>query len=347
MPPCPYRFRLQECQVFRETRKMADAHGLYLESNPQVSALYAPWLTYDDNEEKVLHGYFTVPERQEFSKQDPLAMFNFIATKQVFPESAIFRIDALHSIMMSHSTAPYQWFLMLYALCRNGNIVFETEPFYYEVAVVKSHLKRDSRINIDVNISHLDQFRAGVEIMLGRMMMDYGQEKIPDQMRGNLHEILLNYAHNRLVVGFNRALAAGQFMQAVEYTQRVMLWRGKFDPDLINKSHAIYGAAAIQAVAELFKGASWLREVYVCGFKQPGGIISGLQERLPDVTIQAADENAVMKHEALNTLLVLVKNAEDRKPYLQGGILSGNVVSLAEVAEYYQLTPAKRHFNDL
>lgn len=320
-------------------------HVKLLDANPKASAVFAPWVAFDDAQEKILHGYFDVEERKTFTAAKPLEMFQFLTSKMAFPEIGIYRTEHLHKAMASCEHGAYLPFIIAYGLLRQGDVIFEKEPFYLEVAVTKPQFSVRSRMNIDINLSHLDHIRGSIEIALARILMDMGQQQIPAQMRNAMHEILLAYAHNRLIVAFNRALGRGALIEASEIAQRVMLWRGQFLPDLAQTSHAIYVPAALQAAAELYNGATWMQHFWVSGFANPLGVIDALKGRLPGVQIEAVETSAVPN--APEYTFVLVKVAEQRDVFVQKGILPGNVVALEDLAQYFQMLPAKRSLDGL
>jgi hypothetical protein len=314
----------------------------YLEANPQVSAVYSPWWAYDDAQEKIIHGYFEVPERKIFSAAEPFAMLDFITGRLIFPEIAVYRTEALHNIMLAHADGPYLSFVIAYGLLRQGNVVFDREPFYLEVATPKPQFAGSRRMNVDLNVSFLDNIRAGLEIAIERMLLDLGAQMVPDSLRVNLHEALLNYALQRLTVAFRRALAANQFVQASELAHRVMLWRGVFQPDLPDISRDIYALAGVQAAALLASSKTWLRQIYICGFKQTADMVTLMRRVLPEdaINIEAADMPTVLAYPDPEYALVLVKYPDDRTAFLNGGLLHGNVVALETMAKYYQILPA-------
>lgn len=319
----------------------------YMDANAGVSALYAPWLAYDDAEGKIIHGYYGVPERKTFTAEDPIAMLNFISEQTIFPECGIYKTDHLRSILFGRTGGPYQAFLAAYSLLRQGHVVFETEPFYLEVAVAKPEFAIAKRMNVDINLTYLDNIRAGMEMMVARLMMDYGHEKLPDQFRANIHEILLNYNNSRLMVAFRRMLHARQFIEAVECAQRVMLWSGRFDQQLLEVSHQIYLPTALQAAVELFNGKSWLKHFYLYGFSRPQELINVFKEKLPDIFISAAAKEKIIAHENKDEVFILVKQKADRQQFDDFPLLQNNMISIEELAQYHQLIPAKRHIGDI
>ncbi len=322
----------------------------YLEAHSEVSAIYAPWWAYDDAEEKIIHGYFEVPERTTFKIADPLAMIDFMTSRLVWPESVIYRREALHNIMVSRNDGPYQAFPMAYALLKKGNVVFEKEPFYLEVANPKPQFAVGRRMNVAINLTYLDNIRGALEMTIERILLDSGTPQLPNELRLNVHEALLNYAHHRLGVAFRRALHAKQFIQASELAQRLLLWRGNtFEPNLIGIANEIYGLTGLQAVVQLAQGSSWMKRLYIYGFKQPADIIEAFKNPENDLKLKITEASlkTIIADTEPDYCLVLVKDTADRAAFAESKLPPGNIIVLKEMADYYQIFPAIRDFNTL
>lgn len=313
----------------------------FLDENPSISAVFTPWYAYDDAAEKILHGYFTVPQRTTFKASAPMDMLQFITSRLAFPEIGIYRSECLQAAFTGHPGAAYVSFALAYSLLRQGDVVFESEPFYLEVAITKPQFKVTSRVNIDINVTHLDNIRAGAEIVAARMLMDMGHTKIPDKIRANMHELLLNYAHNRLIVAFDRAMAKSAYLEASEYAQRVILWRGLFRPDLTKLAQGIYALTGLQAAAQLFAGSSWLSQFYIHGFHKPDDVINAIRKVLPDAPLEHAERGVILAHAEPEKVFVLVKTREQRAPFLDSALLPGHVVSLEDMAHQHAILPGK------
>lgn len=322
-------------------------HVRFMEQNKKVSAVFAPWLAYDDVAEKVLHGYFEVPNRIHFVASNPMQMIEFITSRQAFPEIGIYRTADLQSVFVSRPDAPYISFALAYALLRKGEVVFEKEPFYLEVAVTKPQFKTTPRVNIEWTTSYLDNLRAGLEITLSRILLDLGHTQIPQGIRANMHEILLNYAHHRLGVAFNRAIAQKAFVEASEYAHRLILWRGMFREDLPQVANGIYAGTGVQAATLLFTGSSWLKAFHIHGFNQSEQLAGLVRDFLPDtpVTTLTPEEAAALPEP--EHVFVLVKTEEQRQPFIDKGVLPANVVALATLANVYQILPGTRDLTPL
>ena len=320
----------------------------YLEAHPEASATYCPWWAYDDLEEKIEHGYFEVKERQTFTKADPLAMFSFMTMNKVWPESVIYRSAALHSIMVSRRDGPYQAFPMAYALLKKGSIIFETEPYYLEVARTKPQFNTGQRMNVEINLSYLDNLRASIEITYERILLDMGIVVIPEDMRANMNNILLSYTNSRVVVAFRRALHARQMILASELAQRLLLWHGPtFEPKLAQIITEIYGLTGLQAVVELAQGSSWMERLYIHGFKQPAAVIEAFESPEYGLTLTIAEGSleTILADPKPDHCLVLVKESADRAVFAESRLPPGNIIVLKEMADYYQVFPSVQDFS--
>jgi hypothetical protein len=324
-------------------------HVKYMEAHTECSASYAPWWAYDDEKEEIIHGYFEVDEVQVFNKSAPLDLYNFMVKKLIFPEMVVYRTDCLHKVMLYFPDAAVNIFQMAYGLLKQGDVVFQTEPFYLEVATVKSRFNQTARMNIEVNLSGLDRTRASLEITFQRILLDLGYKKIPDDMRLNMHEMLLKYSVNRLIVAFNRYLQKENYLLASECAQRVMLWQGEFKEDrgIAEVNSEIFLTVGLQAVIEQFRGITWLEKLFICEFKNGDKMLGFVDRLYPDVSAELATVQEVLDYPNPELAFVVVRTDKEKIHFLDSGILPGNVVSLEEWSEFYQIMPSKHNFDDI
>ena len=312
----------------------------FMESQEDVVACYTPWQAYDDEAEKVLHGYFDVPEKVTFNKEQGFELFAFIAQKGLYPEIALFRTDVLQQVMFTREGGAFHHFIWLYELSKRGTVAFLPENFYLEVAVVKSRFNRDSRLNLELTLSYLDNFRAGLELMVMRIIHDLGGDRISPETRNNMHEALLNYLLARVQVAFNRAMHTGDFLAASELAQRIMLWRGPFRQDLMQcAQHALFGAGVQQAVW-LFQSMSWKEELVLFGFEASDGVETMLKKHYPDISVRVLDEQKIRDSVDAEKALLLVKLSRQKEQF-SDMFLPGHIISLEETTDYFKFFPMK------
>src|SRR5262249_10339898 len=106
------------------------------EREPNLAALYADVIAWDDDAERELHRYYKFPSPQSFGPEAPLALINFIFQNIIYPEVGIFRrnvcIDAF--TFVDHCLPFHYW---MYRMSRQGRVAFELVPYFREHRVLK------------------------------------------------------------------------------------------------------------------------------------------------------------------------------------------------------------------
>jgi hypothetical protein len=303
----------------------------------KVVATYAPWHAYDDAEEKVLHGYFEVKQPVEFSAGQGFDLFKYMAERVMYPEIVIFRREALEQVMFTHDGGASHNGLWMLELLKLGTVRFQTEVYYLEVAVVKKHLTRPSRMNLDFTLNYLDNCRATLEMMAMRIIQASGGDMVSNDVRLGVHEILLSYLVPRLEVAFNRAMAMGDYLPASELAQRIMLWRGPFRQDLQQLAQQALFGAGLQQVAWLLESMSWKEELVIYDFADIAPLEKMIRQRFPNIRMRIADEATIRTLDADKTLLMV--RYTKQKALFAEQFLPGHVVSLEEAIEYRKIYP--------
>ncbi|MCB2082264.1 MAG: glycosyltransferase family 2 protein [Rickettsiales bacterium] len=318
-----------------------------MEAHPKISVTYATWYAYDDAQEKINDTYFHVPARTVFQLSRRLELFDFITRAMAYPEICIYRTDCMHKMFFSRHEGGYHSFFFAYELLKQGDVVFQPEPFYLEIITTKPQFNRPTRVNAEMTTTYLDKFRAGLELLLSRMLKDMGQQKIPDNLRNTMHEILLKYTLNQLGMGFTKAMIDGDFLAASEYTQRMFLWRDSHLQNTKQIGDFLYLRAAVQASVWLYESMSWLKTFYLIGFEKPDDvktIIARLNETIP---VDSGDGNAILNHPEPETILVLVRTDAERIPLLESAVPPGNIISLEMLAKPFEIIPTVCDFQYL
>lgn len=309
----------------------------FMEENPSVVVAYSPWSTYDDEQGKEIYKYFEVEKIEIFDKSQALDLLNYVTSKCIYTEMAVYRSDMLHKTLISFENSSLNAFQLSYELLKLGKVAFLPNQFYYEVEVVKKQFSQNLRMNVDNMLKGLDAARAGLEITAHRILSDQGNVMIPDSMRNNMHEIILNYLHNRLMVAYNRFIAGGKYMLASECLQRIKLWRGVYKDDLQKISDETYLLAGLQAIITQYRGMSWLKYFYLVGFKDPETAIKAIKDYDDGVEPQAVDAETIINHAEQDNVMVVVKTDIEKTQFSETEIPPGNVLSLQEWAEYFRI----------
>lgn len=311
----------------------------YMQKHKDVAVTYTPWLAYDDDAEKEIHGYFDVPERTEFDANQGFELFTFMVQRGLYPEIAIYRREALLPVMFTHTGAGYPQFILSCELLKQGKVIFQPDEYYLEVAKVKPQFKRESRLNLEMTLTYLDNTRAGLEVMLMRIIQSGGGNAISQTARNNMHEVLLNYLLDRLQVAFTRAVVREDYLSASELAQRIMLWRGPFRKDLQKIAETAVYKAGVQAVGWLFEVMSWKEEIILYGFEQNDKIGEILKADYPDIILSFMDKDEVLSEKVDAEKAVLFVKYSAQKDEFKDKFLLGQIISLEEAAAHYKFYP--------
>lgn len=99
----------------------------FLETHSEVLVYFAPCELYDEVEQKSNWPAFYVAEDETFTRAD--ALWNFIISKHVWPEHAIYRRQGLDQIVQPRVAAYWCFADLAHAACR-GPIHFAKTPYY-------------------------------------------------------------------------------------------------------------------------------------------------------------------------------------------------------------------------
>jgi glycosyltransferase involved in cell wall biosynthesis len=99
----------------------------FLETNPTVNAYYAPCQLYNEIAQKAEWEAFYPAEDETFTRADLL--WNFIISKHVWPEHAIYRRAGLQDILTPRTSA-YWCFTDLANAAMRGPVHFAKTPYY-------------------------------------------------------------------------------------------------------------------------------------------------------------------------------------------------------------------------
>lgn len=309
----------------------------YMEAHPEVVVTYAPWLAYDDAVGKVLHGYFEVPQRITFKPGQGADLFHFITERGIYPEICMYRATIFRH-MFSIPGGPLHNFMWLIEFLRHGDVVFQPDVFYLEVAVIKPEFPPITRVNVELATAYLDQARAGLEVMVMRIIQAAGGDIIAPEARQKVHEVLLNYLVTRLEVMFNRAYSLGDYLAASGLAQRIMLWRGPFRQDFAQVANTLLFGAGVQQIGWMLQSMSWKSELIIYDFTAEEPIETILRLKFKDIKIRYMDAAGIRALEDRQPYLLMVRN-EKQKGLFTDCFLPGEIISLEEAIEFNKICP--------
>jgi len=246
-------------------------HVRRMQREPDLVAIYADWIAYDDEKERDLHRYFRFQEPACFGPEDPIGLVNFVLNNAVLPETAVFRRDAFLKSDCIASRSCYPFFQWMYSFSRLGRAAFDLCPFYREHRILKPQFRRGNWSNMEMRL-HLigDEFRNLLENLFLRAIQDAGLDQVPDDQMLTARQLIDHFLHIRVPLEVERAIGEKNWLLATDLRRRMILWHGpgsrqQQESDVMK----IVLPAALQAVREYYRLLSDVRGVRLCGFRSP------------------------------------------------------------------------------
>ncbi len=193
----------------------------FLEANPEVLIYYAPCQLYDEVQQKVNWDAFYVAEDKTFTTSD--ALWNFVISKHVWPEHAIYRRKGLDQILQPRIT-PYWCFVDLAHAALRGPIHFAKTPYYRNLT---GH-PIGNRVKLgDMQcLTNFDEYRWGLEYLAHDIFTVALNQPDKDQvakLKGDLNNMIRNFLWSRYEVANRIHLANNRTGDAQLIQKRLVL----------------------------------------------------------------------------------------------------------------------------
>lgn len=185
----------------------------FLEANPEVGAYYAPCQLYDEVEQKVAWEAFYVATDTTFARPDEL--WNFVITKHVWPEHAIWRRSWLDHMMQPRLRA-YWCFVDLANAFAQGPVHFAATPFYRNIT--QHPVGKRGKLGDAQCLTDFDEYRAGLENLAYDLFKDaLDQPNVRATINNGIHEFI----KCRIEVAHRLLAHNGAFAEAESYAKRL------------------------------------------------------------------------------------------------------------------------------
>jgi len=244
-------------------------HVQTMEQQPDLVAIFADWIAWDDKEGCEIHRYFAnFQEPVSFSPTNSLELANFMLERFLMPETGIFRRDALLQARLFHGRS-LAFYLRMYQLSRLGRIAFDPLPFYREHRVLHGGLQRTHWMNMNQSFHMIgDELRLSLEEMVLMALQDAGITHLPSEQAAFVWQSIERILHSRLRLEADRAGANKNWIGAVELRRRYTLWHGP-GPDEETRQDVLRLVlpAALQAVQLAFQSLSNAVGISLRGFE--------------------------------------------------------------------------------
>ena len=143
-------------------------HVAYLEANPDVGAVFAPWITHDRVAGEDFGLFYTVAEETRIAATDHGSLFDFLVNGHVFPEIYVARTALAREVVGGSNPFAFFYFVHIAAMVDRAAVTFSPEPFYRQVTRYFENESR-SQSGIEEVKFAWDRYRGGLEYILAKV----------------------------------------------------------------------------------------------------------------------------------------------------------------------------------
>lgn len=217
----------------------------YLDAHPDVGVVHAPWLLYNEVEEKPVSQFYQLARDVTFARGEFAEAFDFLFSKHIFPEIAVFRASMLRSAWIPRNQCFWAFSYLSHFLTQ-GAVTFMKEPFY-RFTTTSIVGNRSQTGNNDV-MTFWDKYRGGLEYFIH---MGMKQGNIPDTPTHRLRyeEKCRIFALNRMAVGIRLWLVKKDFITAYELYTRMSFGGMDHHPELTKIKDTLPLLVGVQTLA--------------------------------------------------------------------------------------------------
>jgi glycosyltransferase involved in cell wall biosynthesis len=190
----------------------------YLEANSDAVAYYAPCQLYNEVEGRAEWDAFYVAENQKFERADLL--WDFLITKHVWPEHAIYRRSALDAIMQPRGYA-YWCFVDLANAVKEGPVYFAKTPYYRNIT--NHPIGARTKLGDQQCLTDFDIYRAGLEVLAYDLFGNYFATT--PGMQRKVQRGIDAFIWTRLEVAHRIRKMQGKTQEAEEFYKRLIVAR--------------------------------------------------------------------------------------------------------------------------
>ena len=299
----------------------------FLQSNPEICALYAPWQLFDDIDKVSQGNFFEIDQDAVYGPGQEEEILNLIVGRHIFPEIVIFRADAARRIL----TWPEFCFYPFVFLADNlalGPVAFRRRPFYR--SVLRSPVRPSRRqAGIDQAMTDWDIYRGGLEYFLHAMLRRRGAA-LKAEGRPAIRDMMDAFIAERMKVATRLWLQRGHYLNAYDLACRLSLQNPAYLENIPGLDRLPL-LVVMQKLAHFANMVGGVDRLDLVGVEQAEHIMPllrqvGLEERIALVAGAAPPHDA-----ARDSTIVFITRETDRHACLERGYLPNLVLSEAEL----------------
>jgi len=140
----------------------------HLDSDPDVGAVFAPWLFYDRVEEEDVGQFYGLEQETRIEARDHGSLFDLIVNGHFFPEIYVARTSLAREVAGNANAFAYLYFVQIAAMVDRAAVIFSPHPFYRQVT---RYFEDDSHTQVghEEVKTGWDRYRGGLEYILSRV----------------------------------------------------------------------------------------------------------------------------------------------------------------------------------
>ena len=153
-------------------------HIAYLEANPDVGAVFAPWFLHDRVEVADFDRFYQIEQETRIDARNHGALFDLLVNGHVFPEIYVARTSLARQVADADSSPiAFFFFVQISRMVDRSAVTFRTEPFYRFVTRYFEGEQRVQAGNEEVK-SAWDRYRGGLEYILAKVAHNLDAENL-------------------------------------------------------------------------------------------------------------------------------------------------------------------------
>jgi len=318
-------------------------HVALLNERPDLAMLHAPWLVWDEENDCVLAQFYSVDRLTIFDPEDALSCLNFILSRAVFPEHAIYRTDVLLKLIhLPHN--HYVYFLMVFRAFQYGSVGFHPESYYRSIARAAGGVADDSfgQVGHLQAITLLDEYRGGLEASLLHALRGLAPLPMPRGVKSKALTMINGFLVGRFEVAARLSRAGRDFIRASEFKHREWLWRADLTSAEViewEREHLLFVVA--QAVVELQRAHSHFGALVLCGLPEAEAEVCCwlIEQVSSDIEVSALSLDEALAQVDFAQHLYLVGSESVREQLLGSDLAVGQVLSFDDVKAQFRVLP--------
>lgn len=299
----------------------------HLDQNPDAVACHAPWIIYDEMEDRDLSQFYAVAEDRKFERHDFFNLFRFIFEGHVFPEIAIYRSAALRACWVPREFCYWAFAYLAHSL-DSGAVMFLKQPFYRSVAVSKIAETR-TQAGHDDTMTSWDKYRGGLEYYL-HIASQRGALDMSDEARAVYEQMCRIFTMVRMSVAIRLWYAKKDYITAYELCTRMIIAGQGDNPEVQKIAKNLPMLVALQTLSIQINSTSGIDRLVINGIPDPLVLGKNLHEigLSPQITVVADDTDEIEQS------AVFIGDEARREYYVAQGYKPNLIFSYQELRQF-------------